>query len=426
MSSDLKLILCDRHALAVMVCVLVLSGCSSFTRVEEQPAAGYGLVLQPETPQQDADSADLPLAAGEEQQDWLDHLSSVVDSLTEPSEDHAFARRMFREAEQHYNRAAQQRGAAVSREQLQEAGESYLKAANLYRRAAENWSDSALQEDARYMAGESYFFIDYYDKANESYEKMLEDYPNSRYMDIVQQRRFTIADFWLKDVEKNPRHFLSFNFTNELFPLRDNREEAIRIFDKIRLQDPTGKLADDATMAAALSLIKQEEYERADVFLTDLRKTFASSEHQFMAHYLGIHTKLRSYEGAWYSGIVLDEAEKLVQRIRRQFPQEERKYRQDVNRMHAEVRFLKAEREWAMAEFYDRRDEIGAARIYYTSILHEYPDTPYAERALDRLKEVQNMPAKPPQYLTWLVNLFPGEEPARPLLTDNDGGSYEP
>ena len=79
-----------------------------------------------------------------------------------------------------------------------------------------------------------------------------------------------------------------------------------------------------------------------------------------------------------------------------------------------------------MAEFYDRRDEIGAARIYYTSILHEYPDTPYAERALDRLKEVQNMPAKPPQYLTWLVNLFPVEEPARPLFTDNDVGSYEP
>ncbi|HIF42522.1 MAG TPA: tetratricopeptide repeat protein, partial [Planctomycetes bacterium] len=118
------------------------------------------------------------------------------------------------------------------------AGELYLDAAGLYKQSAENWTDSALQEDARYMAGESYFFIDYYDKANESYEKLLEDYPNSRYMDVVQRRRFAIADFWLKDVEGNPRSVFAFNFLDKKFPLRDNLEEAIRIFDKIRLEDP--------------------------------------------------------------------------------------------------------------------------------------------------------------------------------------------
>ena len=53
--------------------------------------------------------------------------------------------------------------------------------------------------------------------------------------------------------------------------LRITREEAIRIFDKIRLEDPAGKIADDATMAAALALVRKGEYERADHFLTDLR-----------------------------------------------------------------------------------------------------------------------------------------------------------
>jgi len=428
MSSNMKQVLRYRDLLAVIACALLFSGCSGFPGAGmERPVAGYGLVSPPLVPKEDADSAAAPpVAADEEKTDWLSQLSSAVESITEPSEDHSLARRLIGEAEQRYNRAAELRRDAVSREQLQQAGALYLEAAGLYEWAAENWSDSALQEDARYMAGECYFFIDYYDKANESYEKMLEDYPNSRYMDIVQQRRFSMADFWLKDAEKNPRPFLFFNFTNESFPLRDNLEEAIRVFDKIRLQDPTGKIADDATMIAALALIKKEEYERADTFLTDLRRTFAGSEHQFMAHYLGIHTKLRSYQGAWYSGIVLDEAEKLVQRIRRQFPLKEKEHRQEINRMHAEIRFRKAEREWAMAQFYDHRNEIGAARIYYTSVLHGYPDTPFAERAIGRLKEVENMPAKPPQYLTWLVNLFPVEEPARPLLNNNDAVSYEP
>ena len=94
--------------------------------------------------------------------------------------------------------------------------------------------------------------------------------------------------------------------------------------------------------------------------------------------------------------------------------------------MHAEVRFRLAEREWTVAEFYDRRNEIGAARLYYTAVLHDYPDTPFAERAIGRLKEVEDMPAKPPQRLTWLVDLFPVEDPARPLLNNDDAGSYEP
>ncbi|MFP6648731.1 MAG: outer membrane protein assembly factor BamD, partial [Pirellulaceae bacterium] len=126
------------------------------------------------------------------------------------------------------------------------------------------------------------------------------------------------------------------------------------------------------------------------------------------------------------SGVVIDEAEKLVDRLRRQFPREERDYRQEINRMHAEVRFQLAEREWTVAKFYDRRNEIGAARLYYSSVLHDFPDTPFAEQAIGRLKEVENMPAKPPQRLTWLVNLFPVEEPARPLLNNDETGSYEP
>ena len=393
------------------------------------PPQGFGLVLPPE--QESAESAERAREGAVADQElgephWSDRLTSALESLTDPQEDHGLARRLFREAEQHYNRAARLRGAAISREKLEVAGELYLDAAGLYTQSAENWTDSALQEDARYMAGESYFFIDYYDKANESYEKLLEDYPNSRYMDVVQRRRFAIADFWLKDAEVNPRSVFAFNFIDKKFPLRDNLEEAIRIFDKIRLEDPSGKIADDATMAAALALVKRGEYERADQFLTDLRKTFPSSDHQFMAHYLGIHVKLRSYLGPQYSGVVIDEAEKLVDRLRRQFPSEERDYRQEINRMHAEVRFRLAEREWTVAKFYDRRNEIGAARLYYTAVLHDYPDTPFAERAIGRLKEVEDMPAKPPQRLTWLVNLFPVEEPARPLLNNDDAGSYEP
>ena len=94
MSSNMKQVLPYRHLLAVIACVLLLSGCSGFPGAGlERPAAGYGLVSPPVVPKEDADFAAAPsVAADEEKTDWLSQLSSVVESITEPSEDHPLAR----------------------------------------------------------------------------------------------------------------------------------------------------------------------------------------------------------------------------------------------------------------------------------------------------------------------------------------------
>ena len=94
---------------------------------------------------------------------------------------------------------------------------------------------------------------------------------------------------------------------------------AIRVLDQIRFDDPTGRLADDATMRAASEYLRQQKYVEADEFLTDLRQTFPDSEHLFLAHMLGIQCKLELYAGPAYSGLVLEDAEKLVQKLTPRF-----------------------------------------------------------------------------------------------------------
>jgi len=417
-------------ALTALAWLLLLPGCLSFV-TQDNPKLGYGLEPSAPTEPPVAVLEDPPLAVGQEDEDadlphWSDGLTLFIESITQPGEDHQQARLLFTEAEQNYNAAASLRGEAVSVEQLEQSGAMFLKAANLYGEAAQNWSDSALQEDAWFMKGECLFFIDYYPKAIESYEKVLAAYSNSRYMDVIQRRRFSIANYWLTDAELVPKSMWSFNFTDESLPLRGNINKAIRVFDKIRQQDPSGDIADDATMAAALALVKKGDYERADTFLKDLRRTFPSSSHQFMANFLGVHTKLQIYLGPEYSDLVLEDAEKLVKRIRRQFPVQEKEHHEELIRMYTEIRFLLAEREWVVAQFYERRYEIGAARVYYASIINDYSDTPFAERARKRLVEVEDMPAKPAQPLPWLVALFPVEEPPRPMLQASGEGGLEP
>ncbi len=189
------------------------------------------------------------------------------------------------------------------------------------------------------------------------------------------------------------------------------------------IHDPTGKLADDATIAAANAYLEAGDYEKADQMYSDLRKTFPSSEHQFMAHYLGIKAKLQAYKGADYAGDTLDEAETLVKQTRRQFPNESRKYAEDLERSFRLIRFKKAEREYVMAKYYLRRREYGGARFYFERIIDDFADTPFANEARQQIAEIADEPAVPAQKLEWLVKLFPNSDAEQPIMASSPSAS---
>lgn len=324
------------------------------------------------------------------------------------------ARQKYIEAEGQYQQAIQTRG--NDRKAL------FLSAASAFKNAADRWPDSALEQDALYAAGESYFFADRYPKANDTYELLLKKYPNSKYLDTVEARCFSIAQYWLRQHRTDPQAFWEFNWTDKSRPVRSSFGNAVRIFDRIRIDDPTGKLADDATLAAGNAYFEDGKYLDADNFYTDLRKTFPSSEHQFRAHMLGVKAKLESYQGPDYSGDPLDEAEKLIKQIHRQFPHEVAKEREYLTRAYAAVRKKMAEREWHMARYRDRRGEYGAARFYYNRLAREYSDTPLAERARERIVEVANEPDIPQQRFSWLTYVFPDDDELKPLIATADSG----
>jgi outer membrane protein assembly factor BamD (BamD/ComL family) len=294
---------------------------------------------------------------------------------------------------------------------------TFVKAADLYVEAADNWPNSLLDEDARFLAGESYFFSDRYPSANVQYELLIKQHPNTRHMDVIDARRFTIAQYWLEHDKQQPQTFASVNMFDARFPWRDTRGHAYRVFDKIRIDDPTGKLSDDATLAAANSYFAQGDYEKADQFYTDLRKTFPSSEHQFTAHFLGLKAKLLCYSGPDYSGEPLDQAEQLLKQTRRQFPKQAAAEEDYLKRVLAEVRFKKAERLWTMGRYHELRQEYRASAFYLEQVAKEYNDTPFADDARERIAAHTSDPPVPPQKLEWLVEMFPKREIAKPLFS---------
>ena len=193
-------------------------------------------------------------------------------------------------------------------------------------------------------------------------------------------------------------------------PWRDTHGHGIRVLERIRLDDPTSPLADDATLLVANTLFARGKYVLADQYYTDLRRSFPSSEHQFDAHFLGLQAKLRMYQGPQYSGSPLDEGEELVNQLRKQFPRDTAEKRELIDRAYAEIRMKKAEREWNDGLYFDKRGEYGSSRHYYQLIVKDYPGTPHAEKARRRLAEISNKPDKPPSQFDWFVRIFEPEE----------------
>src|SRR4051812_24990516 len=148
---------------------------------------------------------------------------------------------------------------------------------------------------------------------------MVAKYSNTRYMDALIEREWNIARYWEKYEDYNPDWALTANAWDKTRPWFDTIGHAIKTYDSIRLNDPTGPRADDAIMATANIYFARGKYEDADYHYTLLRKEYPRSELQFEAHLLGLQAKLRKYQGENYDGTPLEEAKVLVKSLNTQF-----------------------------------------------------------------------------------------------------------
>ena len=378
----------------ILACISVLAaagGCRAFSRTASAPAGA---------------EAERGLLGGLRPS----RVRSGVRTAMGRGVDETAARKAYTEADELFQQAS-------DADEKKKAG-LFHQAAEKYAVAAERFPDSMLQEDALFMKGEAHFFADEYSASQKAYEELVKEYPNTRHIDRVDARRFDIAQYWLAVHRKENKFFLMPNFRDEKLPHNDTFGNAVRVFDKVRLDDPTGRLADDATMAAASAHFADGDYAQAEVFLADLRRTYPESEHQFDAALLGIKAKIELYQGSDYDSQHLEEALQLIDLTFEQFPQQASEHREYLERAYKEARVKLALRDWRTAQFYDNRKEYGGARRYYVKLLQEFPDTSLAQDAQKRLEEIQGLPDSPAQPAQWLVDRIPEKDNQhKPLLS---------
>lgn len=264
---------------------------------------------------------------------------------------------------------------------------NYKEAEGAFRKLARKYKDTPVEEDSMFMLAECQFLTERYPKAQDSYERLLKKYENSRHLDTAVRRLFTIARNWLSDVFPNdemPDHNALADLVDSSTPLLARHGRALEALSSVRLHDPTGPLADDALMMTASYYFLQGQYEDADFYFQTLRQDYPQSDHQPLAHVLGIRAKIRSYQGPEYDGQQLEEAERLARSTLRQFPALKDE-RANLMRTLEAVRQQKAERTWNTADYYRRSGHPDSARVYYQQLVDHYPDTRWAVLARAQL-----------------------------------------
>lgn len=284
----------------------------------------------------------------------------------------------------------------------------YRAASEAYASAADRAVDMRIKEDALFMLGESYYFDDRCIKARDAYNELADKYSSTRYLDKLVEREWAIARYLEAHANSHYDAPMTPNAWDKTRPWFDTMGHAIKTYENIRMNDPTGPRADDAIMATAGIYFRSNRYDDADYHYELLRKEYPRSEFQFEAHLLGLQSKLRKYQGQDYDGTPLEEAQVLVKQLRTNFggqlSAEERTRLQTVS---AQLLQEMASRDMQMAQFYDGTKNYGSAKTYYAEVINKYPDSEFAKTSKERMLAMEGLPEFPEKRLAWFVDIFP-------------------
>jgi TolA-binding protein len=287
------------------------------------------------------------------------------------------------------------------------AQKKYMEAAAKFKTAADRWPDTPLEEDALFLEAESYFFADEYVKAHDAFEILFKKYNNTRHLETAVSREFAIGRFWEQLHDAKPLWVIQPNLTDKGRPWFDTFGYALKAYQNVRMYDPTGPLADQSVMAIGTAYFRRDDFENAALEFDQLRKDYPNSDHQMLAHVLGLQAKMRVYQGDMYDKTALKEAHEIADSALTQFGPKLGEEQARMIKSRSQIVEEEANRLYVLGQYYEKNKYHRAARFYYQSVIDEYPRTEKSELAKQRLAAIRDKPDQPPNHVKWLTDLLP-------------------
>ena len=253
-----------------------------------------------------------------------------------------------------------------------------LKAA---RRVVKVWPLSDYAPQAQYIAGRCYEQKGQDERAFNSYQKLLEDYPRAVNYDDVLKRQFEIANRFLAG-----QWFKLWN----VVPFFASMDRTAGLFEKIVKNGPYSDIAPVAQLKIGEAREKQanypeavKAYERAADRYNDRVKIAPDALFkQGMAYY-------RQALTADYDQNTAAQAISTFTDFMTLYPEDTRVA--EAQKIIAGLKLEQARGSFRTAEFYEKYHKWPAAKIYYNNVVYlllSEPNSPYAVRARERIEAI--------------------------------------
>ncbi len=269
----------------------------------------------------------------------------------------------------------------------------------------------------------------YRDAAN-TYTKLLVEFPNTQYTRPACKEMFEIANHWLKPTAvrmdeyyeklQGKRTFVTpaafMNFGRDM-PFMDAEGHAITVLNMVRLYDINGPLAEKALWCLGTIHFYRKDYTEADFYFRQMYEQYPNGEFAPRAVKQSVICKQLISGASEYDSRLVEESKKLIMQAQATFP-ELKKDEKWISTQLATMNIHQADRDFKVAEFYERTGHPGSAYFYYELVCRRYGGTQYAEKAAQKKAQLRSK-ADQEQRQDRTVSVPPGAAEANAPVLQN-------
>jgi len=248
----------------------------------------------------------------------------------------------------------------------------FKKAYDEFKKVIKFFPNSFEAAESQFYIGACYEKLDKPYQAYLAYQKVIDKYPFNNRMETILEREFNIASILAKSKSK----VLGITFPSYYL--------AIEIYEKIIANAPYSKWAPMSQYQIGMVLKSAGRFSEAKEQLQKVIDDYPESEWVEPAKYEIAITASKASLAADYDQRLTKEAKERFQTFVENNQDEDLK--DNAQQMMVELEDKEAEKDFGVAQFYEKQKEYKSAVIYYESILSRYSRSKWAQRALERLQ----------------------------------------
>lgn len=248
----------------------------------------------------------------------------------------------------------------------------YDDAAREFKKVLKTYPKSLEASEAQYYLGLTEEAQGKLYEAYKAYQTVIDKYPFSERIAEINERIYKIGESFMGGVKRK-----SMGVT---LPVEN---PAIEIFQKVVENSTYGSLAPKAQYKLGLVLKGAGRYYEAEDAFNKVLSNYPDSEWVEAARFQIASCKAMLSKSPDYDQGGAKEAKEKFEEFVREHP--DAVLSRDAEKSIQQLNEREAESDYNIARFYEKQKSYESALIYYNNIITNYPDSPWAGKALERL-----------------------------------------